>query len=201
MKDLNLVPKSYYINKKRKQMRLYSILFVVIYLVLVGVLTVTPLLTKKTLNEKLKLLEEKVNDINLDMQKKAQFEYIKGLVNTRELEAARLSRKGVNLLTILEKIEQSMPERMFVMNFKTTNSAVNDIEIMLTGSAASEIDIAAFISRIRKEGYFTGADIISVNKVSVNSAGNQNESDTMKESLNTKYNCIFDIKVYIKSGK
>ena len=201
MKDLNLVPKSYYINIKRKQRRLYYILFGLIYLALIAFLTVTPVLTKKNLIEKLNLLEDNANEATLKMQRKVQFEYIKELVDMRELEAVRLSHHGVNLLTILEKIELNMPERMVVLNFKTSNTTENDVEIMLTGSAASENDIAAFISRLRKEGYFSGADIVSVSKVSVNSSENKKESDTIKEGLSTKFNCFFDIKVYIKAGK
>lgn len=197
MKDLNLVPKSYYAKKKEKKRKLYYIIFGVIFVLCFGYFAISPLVTKNSLNQKLGELDSKGREINAYNETIVQFNTIKEMVNQRETEAVGLASKGIDVLTIIEKIEANMPDKMFVLNFIALAGKSNDAEIMLKGSSVSEDDIAAFVSRIRDEGYFSGVDIISVNKSS--SKSSISVVDTVNNDGETYMatSCLFDIKVYI----
>lgn len=203
MKDLNLVPKSYILQKKKRTKRLYYGLLGVIIVIFFAVFITIPVLIKHNLQKRLEVLEMYIKETNRYIEIEEQLLVLKILCGQREDEAKRLSKLGMDIVTVMERVEKCAPEKLFILSFNVSSNQNGSVEISLNGISESEDEIATFANYLRKDGYFSNVDIKAVNKVlTLDSAKgteiSQNVGSSNKEH-GKSYN--FDIKLNLEAGK
>ncbi len=191
LKDLNLVPKSYYLRKKRIKKRIYFSLLGVLLVAGFTYLVVSPILIKNSLNKRLEILDTTMKEVNSILELERQFNTVKSLVVKREDMAKTLSGQGIDVLTIIDKIESYMPQKMYVVSFKASQEATNP-EISLIGTSASEDEIVAFVNYLRNDSYISSVDILSITNT-------YNVVDTNDNTHAAKISCHFEVKLNINN--
>lgn len=189
MKDLNLIPKNYFIDKKNKIKKAYlSILILCLGFIAVAVYLM-PTIYEMNLKSEKSLLEQKVTETKKYGISLKEFNYLKQAVEAREEEGKLLSQKQLNMLEIINAIERASPDKLFIQKFDTKGDAESDVSVTLTGVAENEETIASFISNLKDDWYFKKVGIGTVlNKQGNNGATFTITLDGVNEDSLTKYN-------------
>ena len=120
MKDLNLIPKSYYLKKKEKKKRIIRALLTFAAMIIVLLAFAFPYVLKYDLNKKIATLKslQVENSTGSDLGVRSQLSEIGRLSKERQKEATKIDEllKGATLSMILEKIEASKPDKLFLIN-------------------------------------------------------------------------------------
>ncbi|MDQ2085289.1 PilN domain-containing protein [Herbivorax sp. ANBcel31] len=162
MKDINLVPKSYIQKKKRKseiiQFSIIGVIIVSIFLVHIFI----PVLTKRNLNNRIEILKTQINEMNTYIEIKEEYKIIESMYNQRKATAENLSSVGLDSLKIIERIEESVPEELFIISFSIDNISSKEKVVSLLGVCESYDDIASFANYLKKHKSFSDVYILNV---------------------------------------
>jgi Tfp pilus assembly protein PilN len=200
LKDLNLVPKSYF-NKRRKRRKIvfYSIFSVIVIVILV-VITLIPLLKVRDLKSKLADLELKSKEIRGYLDVEEEFNTLKSLYLQRENEAVRLLGSNLDVLNIIEKLESYLPDKIFIQNMNVNKVQSGRAEISIRGIAKSEEEIAAFYNYVSNDKFFSSMYISAINNMQTSGQkSSEKDSGVEKKEGNSYY--AFDAVIYLTSGK
>ncbi|KNY26706.1 Fimbrial assembly family protein [Pseudobacteroides cellulosolvens ATCC 35603 = DSM 2933] len=165
LKDLNLIPKSYYQNKKKKEKKklIFLSVFLLSFVVIVSV--AYPVYTKMRLNAQLNDLKKKVEDtarykINQDKLAEANLKFF-----NLKTESEKLSKYSFSSINVIERIAQFMPKKLFITDFSIGNRNDGNVNIALKGNCASEEDIVTFLYSLRKDKFFDNIYISTIQKI------------------------------------
>ena len=154
MKDLNLIPKNYYVEKKNKIKKAYlSILILCIGVVAVAVYLV-PTIQEKNLKSEKAALEQKVSESKDYINTENEFNTLKQAIEVREQEVKQLGQKKLDLMGIFNAIEAASPEKLYILKFDTTGDDEASVEVKLGGIAEDEETIASFVRNLYDDAYF-----------------------------------------------
>jgi hypothetical protein len=164
LKDLNLIPKSYYIYKKKKERK--KLIFLSAFLLSSAIIlsVVFPLYTRLKLKAQLEDIQKKVEittnfKVNQDRLTDANMKF-----SNLSKESERLSKYSFSSIKVIEKIRQSMPKKLFISDMSIANRNNGNVDILLMGSCASEDDIVSFLYTLRKDNFFDKIYISSIQK-------------------------------------
>ncbi|TYQ13352.1 UNVERIFIED_CONTAM: fimbrial assembly protein PilN [Acetivibrio alkalicellulosi] len=191
MKDLNLVPKSYIEKKKRKAEWVYITIVVIIMLGVFSAFTYHPYTTKNNLNKSIKTLETQINSTRMYLQIEEEFNVLKKIYNDRVEEANKIFNIGINYIDVINSIERSMPEKLFIVSLSTETNSKGDTVVSLLGICESYDDIASFVRHLKEDNLFS-----DVYLTTVTSANNQRG---FIADENTKSTYSFNINLPIMS--
>lgn len=162
MKDLNLIPKSYFTEKKNKIKKAYlSILILCIGFIAV-VSYIAPTVYEYNLRSEKNSLEQQVSETNNFVVLENELNSLKQAIETREQESKLLSQKQLNVLGIVNAIEFASPDKLFIQKFETNGEDESDVKVSLKGTAENEETIASFIRNLMDDGYFNEVILSSV---------------------------------------
>jgi hypothetical protein len=170
LKDLNLIPQSYILVKRKATMKLYTTLAYAGVFIVIAAMIVLPIGVRVTLQWKMSKLEQQVNETSNYMQTEKQFSFIEDLYNQRLKEGNSIGKSGVNIKKVIGAIEMSSPERLYIKDFSTADSLNGTVEISLNGVAASEDEVASFVQYLRDSKCFNKVIITSVRKMTGSAA-------------------------------
>lgn len=202
MKDINLVPKSYFLKrKKRKKIVFYSIFSVVVAVVL-ALVALLPIFQIQSLKNRLTYFDLKAKETNGYIQTENEFNAFKSLYMQRENEANRLSKSGVDMLKIIEKLESYMPDKIFIKSMLVSIGENGKAEITIRGNAASEKEIASFGDHISKDGYFSSINIRTVTSIKTSRVekDNSKSQNNNKDHIESNSSYSFDAVIFFSSG-
>ncbi len=175
LKDLNLIPKNYFIEKKNKRKKAYlSILILCVGFIIVAVYLIPTVYENNLENEK-SSLEQKITQTKDYIVSANEINSLKQAIEAREKEGTLLSQKKLDMLEIVNVIEGASPDKLFIQKFDATGEDESDIKISLAGVAENEETIASFLSNLKDDGYFREVGIGSV----LNKQGNNGASFTI----------------------
>ncbi|MCR4434246.1 MAG: PilN domain-containing protein [Clostridiales bacterium] len=170
MKDLNLIPKSYILEKKKAAKRVYMAVGAAAACVLLLVMIGGPLGLKYSLKAQRDSLEAKIMATDNYVAMENQFNRINNMYKMREEEGKKLSRYGIDVPAIIDSIEKATPEKLFFTNLSVRTDNNGSVLVTLTGISSSMEDIASFVNKIRTDGCFGSVTIGAVNKEAAASA-------------------------------
>ena len=200
LKDLNLVPKSYFQKRrKRKKIVFYSI-FCMVAVAILSVVALLPVLKIRDLKNRLMVIEMRNKEIRGYLDTEAEFNTIKSLYLQRENEAIRLLASDLDVLKIIEKLESYLPDKVFIQNMSIGKVQSGQAEVSIRGIAYSEEEIAAFYNYIYSDGFFSGIKIGAVNNLqTAGQKSSENVTKAEQKESNSYY--AFDAVIYLTSGK
>jgi hypothetical protein len=164
LKDLNLIPKTYIVEKKNKIKKAYlSILILCIGLIALAVY-LAPTIYEMRLKSDKSLLEQQVLQTNSYVALDKDFNTLKQAVESREQEGKLLDRKKLDMLGIVTAIEDASPEKLFILKLDTTGEDESNVKIALNGVADNQEIIASFIRNLVDDNYFKKVGLATVQK-------------------------------------
>ncbi len=176
---------------------LFSVVIVAAIIVIVAI----PVLKIQSLKSRLAFLDLSEKEASKYIETENEFNVVRNMYLQRENEAKRLSKSGVDMLKIIEKLESYLPDRIFIQSMVANKAGDGQVEITIRGIAESEEEIATFSDYISKDEYFSGINIGSVsNMYTAGSKKGDNElkNDGQKDS---KSSYSFDAIIYLTAGK
>jgi Tfp pilus assembly protein PilN len=191
LKDLNLIPKNYYVKKKEKAKKAYLSVLIIIAAAALSAAYITSVLLERELESDKSVLQKKVEETYSYVVYQNDFSKLKQAVEVREKEAEALSGKRLNLTGIVAAVEKASPEKLFVKKFDSNGEDDSDVKVTLTGIAENEDTIASFIRNLKEEAYFKEYSLSAItNKDGSNgSSFNIVLTGVNKDKL-TKYNGV-----------
>ncbi|MCX7747381.1 MAG: PilN domain-containing protein [Clostridia bacterium] len=163
MKDLNLIPKSYKLKSKKRRQKVLMVLLTCAAIFLMVAAVAFPLQQKMKLLREKENLDYKVKETSDYYYVEKQMKHVEELYGQIEKEADRINVSGVKVVDAIEKIENSLPEGLFINNFALSKREPG-AKITLNGVSQSENEIAVFVDRLRKSNYFESIMIKNVKK-------------------------------------
>jgi uncharacterized protein (UPF0333 family) len=172
VKDLNLIPSSFVIDKRNKIKKTYlSILIICIGFI--SVLSyVIPTFYEYKLKDEKSTLERQVSETNNFVKMEEEFSSLKSAVEERESEGKLLSQKQLDMLGIVHAIEAACPEKLFIQKFDSSGNNASDVKVALKGVAANEEIIASFLRNLMDDDYFDEVKLATI----ANNQGNNGSS-------------------------
>ncbi len=174
MKDLNLIPKSYILAKRRKVKRARTIITAAICIIIVAVCVIIPLFLKHNLQKQLNAANLKVEETSGYKISQQRLDNIKQKYSERETIANGLAKYGLSAVTLLEKIEKGVTEKLFITNLDVGGEGGDKVQVSLVGIAATEDDIASFVLHLREDKYYSDIFISSIKKTGVQNSSSSN---------------------------
>lgn len=188
MKDLNLIPSSFTIDRRNRIKKTYlSILIICIGFV--SVLSyVVPTFYEYRLKDEKSILERQVSETSNFVKMEKEFDSLKAAVEARESEGQLLSKKKLDVLGIVKAIETACPEKLFIQKFDSSGNNDSDVKIALKGVADNEEIIASFLRNLMDDDYFSEVKVSSVaNKQGNNASSFEISLQGIKKSNLTIY--------------
>ncbi|HEY5583136.1 MAG TPA: PilN domain-containing protein [Ruminiclostridium sp.] len=164
MKDLNLIPKSYFIEKTNKIRKAYLSILILCIGFIAAVTYIAPTVYEYNLKSEKKSLEQQVLQTNNFVVLENEFNSLKQAIDTREQESKLLSQKKMDVLGMVNAIEFALPDKLFIQKFDTNGENEAATKISLNGFAENEETIASFIRNLTDDGYFNEVVLSSVIK-------------------------------------
>ncbi|MCX7920416.1 MAG: PilN domain-containing protein [Clostridia bacterium] len=208
MKDLNLIPKSYLQARKNKIRKMYYTLAVAGGGIILILALALPLQQRFKLQYERDKIDRSVRETSKYITIESQLNAIKELYKQREDEAGRLMKYGVDVAAILEKVERSLPEKLFIKSMDIgAEEGSEDIQVKLECISESEDEISTFVTYLRSEKYFENIVVYSVKRnvlSTVNASANPSEDfeGTYGEvQSNGQIQYSSSIALFLKTGK
>jgi|GEM_PF-2522723 len=200
LKDLNLVPKSYFQKRrKRKRIAFYSV-FSVVIIVAISVVALIPVLKIRDLKSRANSFDLRAKEVSGYLEIESEFNTLKSLYLQRENEAKSLLGSDFDVLNTIEKLESYLPEKMFIQSINFSNGQNGQAEISLQGIAGSEKEIATFYEYVSSDEIFSYIIIHTVNNLQNGSQESIEQSLNEEESeIDSSY--VFDAVIYLTPGK
>lgn len=170
MKDLNLIPRSFKIQKKNRIKKIYLSILIISIGFFAALAYIIPVVYENNLKSEKILLEQQVSQTHNYVEMEKEFNSLKSAVEQREKEGKLLASKKVDMPEILNAIELAAPDKLFIQNIDTSGEAV--LEISLKGVAENERIIASFIRNLMDDGYFEEVTLSNI----LNKQGNNGSS-------------------------
>lgn len=195
LKDLNLVPKSYFQKKKKKKKIVFYSIFSMVIVATVVVVALIPILKIRDLKSRVTSMALRAKEISGYLETEAEFSTLKSLYLQRENEATRLLGDDLDVLRTIEKLESYLADKIFIQSLSISKGKGGQAEISIRGIASSEEEIATFYDYVHKDEFF--GDIF-ISTVSSMQTEGQKDSGQNKVS-NSSY--AFDAVIHLTSGK
>ncbi len=162
MKDLNLIPKSFILEKKNKVKKAYLSVLILFIGFIAALAYILPTVYEYNLTSEKKSVEERVNQTNNYVEIENEFNSLKNAIEMREKEGKLLARKELDALGIVNAIEAAVPEKLFIQNAQISGESGSDLKIVLKGAAENDGVIASFIRNLMEDGYFKTVTLTSI---------------------------------------
>jgi len=203
LKDLNLVPKSYILKKKKRKAMVFYSIFSVAIVAAVIVIVLMPVFKIQSLKSRMAFLDLNEKEVSKYISVEREFNVLKNMYLQRENEAKRLLVSGIDLLEIIEKLEGHLPERIFLKSLVAQKGGNNQIEITIRGIADSEEEIATFSRYISEDDYFSSIKIKSISSKFTADGGknDKKENHAGNEQKENEAHYSFDAVIYLTAGK
>jgi Tfp pilus assembly protein PilN len=172
LKDLNLIPKNYFIEKKNNTKKAYLSILILCIGFVVAAVYIVPSVNEYNLKIEKNSLEQQVIETSDYVTLDKEFNSLKQAIEAREQEGTLLSQKQLNQLAIVNAIEAASPEKLFIQKFDTSGEEESDVKVSLTGVAENEETIASFIRNLIDDAYFKEVGLASVIKEQGNNGSN-----------------------------
>lgn len=164
MKDLNLIPKSYILEKqKRKNRILRTAAGICVGIVSIALFAI-PLYMKHTLQLEVDSYNKKAAQTDRYKVLLDRLDAVKQKFNEREKTAGSIGKDLFSAVTLLERLEKGIPERLYVTDLNIGSQNGGQVEITLAGICATEKDLASYVTNLREENYFSNIAISSIKK-------------------------------------
>lgn len=154
LKDLNLIPKNYFVIKKEKTKKAYLSVLIFVAAAALSAAYIVPTLFESRLKDEKVLLEKRIQETNSYVVYQKDFDKLKQAVEAREKEAEALSGKRLDIAGIVAAVEKASPEKLFVQKFDSTGEDESDVKVTLKGIAENEETIVSFIRNLMDQAYF-----------------------------------------------
>lgn len=161
--EINLLPKSYYISKRRKQMGLMLVGIGLILVLLLGGLYVSKLM-------QVIKIKNKINEVTKEQQKYtailAQIESIKKDESTlmeRKNIYDTLRKEQKIWAEILDKLNKSVPNNLWFTSVTNSKAKGGDRSFTILGSAVSKVAVANFINNLKNSNFFSDVTFETIN--------------------------------------
>ena len=200
MKDLNLVPKSYFHKRKKRRKIVFCSIFSVIVVGILLVITLIPIFKLRDLKSRLTDMDLRSKEIRGYLDTEAEFNTLKSLYLQRENEATRLLGSNLDVLKIIEKLEGYLPDKIFIQSMSVNKVQTGQAEVSIRGIANSEEEIAAFYSYVSNDEFFSGINISTVNNMQTTGQKSSEKVSGVKQKESNSY-YAFDAVIYLTSGK
>lgn len=212
MKDLNLIPRSYILEKRKRIKRFYNILAISGIVIVIACMVIFPLGMRYKLILQKNALDRQVKETNNYVAIEKQMNTVQELYKLREDEGNKLEESGIDVKSVFEGIEKALPEKLFITSFGVGNNA-GASQVTLSGIASSEDDIATFVKYMREDGHFKNVLVSGLNKMQAQSpaasvgsvlageAVNPANPGTAGVNIQGKISYSFNIIIYLKAGK
>lgn len=201
MKDLNLVPKSYFQKRRQRKKIIFYCLFSAVIAVAIAVIMLMPVLKIQNLRSRLASLDLRAKETSMYIETENEFNAVKSIYLQRENEAKRLAKSGLDMLTIIEKLESYLPDRIFIQNISVGKGKSDQVDISIRGIAGSEEEIATFYDYVSKDGYFNSIRIGAVSNLQTSGQKNSNKSNSGSEQKESNSSYGFDAVINLTTGK
>jgi len=162
LKDLNLIPKSYFFEKKNRIKKAYLSILIICIGFVAAALYIAPTVYEYNLKSEKDLIEQRVLETSNYVTLNNEFNSLKQAIEAREQEGKLLSQKQLNLLGIMNAIEFASPEKLFIQTFNTSGEDESDVKVSLKGVSEKEETIASFIRNLIDDDYFKEVVLSSV---------------------------------------
>lgn len=172
LKDINLIPKSYIIEKKNKIKKVYLSIVILCIGFFAAMAYIAPTVYEYNLKSEKASLEQQVLQTNNFVVLENEFISLKQAIEARELESKLLSQKQFNMLEIVNAIELASPEKLYIQKFDTSGEDKSDVKVTIKGVAENEESVASFIRNLMEDGYFKDVNLSSI----LNKQGNNGSS-------------------------
>jgi hypothetical protein len=191
MKDINLIPKSYFNEKKKKKKKIYIINIVVISILLVSLAFVIPLSRYFKYKNELKVATKKAEETSGYVDKTKILDEFHSIYDKRKDIAASILNIDNMEIDLFEEIEKTRPENIFVMNYKMTGESKNNRTLVITCISNSEDEVIVFLNNLRKEVIFKDVLLTSINLMTSESQKSTDVEET--NGLNDKYTSTIEL--------
>lgn len=172
MKDLNLIPKGFILEKKNKVKKAYLSVMILCIGFIAALAYIAPTVYEYNLTSEKKSLEQRVNQTNNYVEIENEFNSLKNAVEMREKEGRLLALKELDALSIVNAIEAAVPEKLFIQNAQISGESGADLKILLKGVADNDEIIASYIRNLMEDGYFEKVTLTSVLNNKINGSSN-----------------------------
>jgi len=194
LKDINLLPKYYILEKQNKAKRYKITMTLIIALTLLSASIAYPLLVKYSLILQRDTILTQIKVSNNYVEAEKQFSLIKGLYNNRMETGDSLRQKGINLLVIFDKLEKALPENFYIVSIALSESENAAVKITLEGISSSSEGVATFVKNIRSDEYFGNVSLSSLLK-----SGSFNAANDSQSPSNVQY--AFNMNIMLEGKK
>lgn len=168
MKDLNLIPKSLIVDKKNKVKKTYLSILIICIGVIVFTAYTVPVIYEMNLRNDKQELEKKINSTTGYGETVNEFNSLKKAVEVREAEGKKLSNNRIDVLGIVNAIENSCPDKLFIQNFGSTGNSESDTKVVLKGVSKDEDTLASFLRNLKDDDYFNNVFLSSTSNMKEN---------------------------------
>ncbi|MDP4180211.1 MAG: PilN domain-containing protein [Bacillota bacterium] len=200
MKDLNLIPKSYYLKKRKNEKRRIKILTAFLLSIVVVSVIIFPMYYKLNLQKQIDRIQNEVEETTGYKINQQKLDDINQKLAILEKEADKLSKNTFSSIKLIDKIRDSIPKKLFITDLSITNKNDGTVVINLVGNSSTEDDIVAFLYHLRKDDFFDNIYISSIQKIQTESAV-KTPSASAPNSLSVKTNNKTNAKVKPKNNK
>jgi Tfp pilus assembly protein PilN len=175
LKDLNLIPKSYYLEYTKKKKRLYITAGITIFAGFMVLAVALPLFWRYNLKMQRDSYENMVKQTMSYVETEKQLGLLRKMYEDRQGEADRMLGRMEDMSAVFEAVEAAVPEKVFflIMNVKTEDA--EGMTVLLNGISPTMDGIATFADKIRKDGFF---DDVAIDNIS---------SDVLRETESAYY--------------
>jgi hypothetical protein len=166
LKNLNLVPKSYYLEKRQKKNRILNIFVFFIAASIVSFAVAYPLMLKQKYTIELRNQKNEYDTYMLHLVVKKQYDQIKSMFTERETLSKKIEESiPINKYSmVLEKIEISKPEKLFVVSLIFDHTSNGIYSVSMSGTAFTEIEVSDFILNLKRNKIFHNVKLNSLSK-------------------------------------
>lgn len=188
MIKINLLPKEKkeLIHAKRFNLYLTSISTLVLFLI--GILILGLFFVKLTFANQVKGVENQITEQQNSLSELNDQKTIVENFNKTISSAKTLINQDINWLSILNSLEAATPSKMKLTKFEIggeSDKQTDPNSVVISGNAASQLDIVSFIDKLDKSKYFSQTTLVSSKLGSEKSTSYTFE---VKSSFNTKGN-------------
>ncbi len=164
MKDLNLIPKSYILAKQKRKSMLRRTIAFICGSIAAAVLILIPVYIKHNLQLEVDSYNKKAAQTDGNKVLLDKLDAVKQKFSEREKIAAGFNKDLFSAVTLLERLEKSVPHKLFVTELNIGSQNGGQVEITMAGMCATEYELASFITNLRGENYFSDITISSIKK-------------------------------------
>ncbi|MEN8907076.1 MAG: PilN domain-containing protein [Clostridiales bacterium] len=191
MKDINLIPKSYFDAKKKKKRKVYISIGIFMFCIVFILAFVIPIVKQKTYETHLKKITEKAEKTSGYIDKTNVLDEFHQIYNDRKDVASKIFTFNNNEIKLFKNIEDSRPENVFIMSYKMSGESKEERILILNCISDNEEEVITFIANLRENEFFNKISISSLNKMA--KSNNKDESENETNGFSDKFTSTIEL--------